>query len=138
MIEGRKFYNDSTATTPESTIAALRSLDTPVWLLAGGKGKGFDFGPLVAEIVNRGRGAAFFGSVRKELSGLAAAADFQFPCAAVETMDEALDWCWSRSRPGEAVALSPACASTDQFRNFRARGEQFAALVQALTNRHNR
>ena len=50
-IDGRQFYNDSTATTPESTIAALRSLDAPVWLLAGGKSKGFDFGPLAAEIV---------------------------------------------------------------------------------------
>ncbi len=100
-----------------------------MWLLAGGKSKGFDFRPLAAEIVRRARGAAFFGSVRNELLEHVAAADSRFPCVAVETMAEALDWCWRRSRPGEAIVLSPACASTDQFRNFRERGKRFAELV---------
>ena len=54
-VDGRRFYNDSTATTPESTIAALESLDVPVRLLAGGKDKGFDFRPLAGEIVRRAR-----------------------------------------------------------------------------------
>jgi UDP-N-acetylmuramoylalanine--D-glutamate ligase len=137
-IEGRDFYNDSTATTPESTIAALRSLDKPIWLLAGGKAKGFDLGPLVAEIARQSRGAAFFGSVRNELLARTTAIDSQFPCTAVETMDAALDWCWRRSQPGEAIILSPACASTDQFRNFRERGRRFAAMVQSLGNPNNR
>jgi UDP-N-acetylmuramoylalanine--D-glutamate ligase len=135
IIAGRRFYNDSTATTPESTIAALRSLDGPVWLLAGGKSKGFDFRPLAAEIVRHACGAAFFGSVRNELLEHVAAADAQFPCTVVETMQEALDWCWHRSRPGDAMVLSPACASTDQFRNFRQRGERFAELVHNLAHR---
>jgi UDP-N-acetylmuramoylalanine--D-glutamate ligase len=133
VIDGRQFYNDSTATTPESTIAALRSLDAPTWLLAGGKSKGFDFRPLAAEIVTHARGAAFFGSVRNELLDRVRAIDSQFPCMAVETMQQALDWCWQRSKPGEAIVLSPACASTDQFRNFRHRGQQFAELVDGLT-----
>ena len=102
VIEGRRFYNDSAATTPESTIAALESLELPVWLLAGGKSKGSDFGPLAAEIARRARGAALFGSaggvLRDQIHGQAP----QFPCVAVETMDEALDWCWRRSRPAEA------------------------------------
>ena len=177
-IDGRRFYNDSTATTPESTTAALRSLDAPVaassgargteevvgkafsiledplrqpppspsavpphckrssvWLLAGGKSKGFDFGPLAAEIARHACGAAFFGSVRSELLERVAAVDARFPCTAVESMQEALDWCWHRSRPGEALVLSPACASTDQFRNFRQRGERFAELVRGLNAR---
>jgi UDP-N-acetylmuramoylalanine--D-glutamate ligase len=137
-IAGREFYNDSTATTPESTVAALRSLDRPVWLLAGGKSKGFDFGPLAAEIVGRVRGAAFFGSVRKELLERVVVLARDFSCTAVETMSESLDWCWSRSQSGDALVLSPACASTDQFRNFRQRGEQFAGLVQQLSDPHNR
>ncbi len=131
-VEGRMFYNDSTATTPESTIAALESLDSPVWLLAGGKNKGFDFRPLAAEIAGRARGAAFFGTVRSELLARVAAADPDFCCAAVETMDEAFEWCRSRMRPGDSLVLSPGCASTDQFRNFRHRGERFAELVRRL------
>jgi UDP-N-acetylmuramoylalanine--D-glutamate ligase len=125
-IDGRRFYNDSTATTPESTIAALRSLELPTWLIAGGKSKGFDFRPLAAEIVRHACGGAFFGAARHELLK---AVDARFPCVSVETMQEALDWCWRRSRPGEAIVLSPACASTDQFRNFRERGQRFAELV---------
>ena len=58
-----------------------------------------------------------------------------FPCMATETLDEALAWCWQQSRPGDAIVLSPGCASTDQFRNFRHRGERFVELVSHLTNR---
>ncbi len=134
VVDGRRFYNDSTATTPESTIAALRSLDVPVWLLAGGKSKGFDFRPLAAEIVGRARGAAFFGSAREELLAQVTARAPSFPCAAVETLEEALSWCWPRSEPGEAIVLSPACASTDQFLNFRQRGERFVELVGHIAN----
>jgi UDP-N-acetylmuramoylalanine--D-glutamate ligase len=132
VVDGRRFYNDSTATTPESTIAALESLDLPVWLLAGGKSKGFDFGPLAAKIVGHARGAAFFGSARSELLAQITAHAPSFACIAVETLEEALAWCWSRSRPGEAILLSPACASTDQFLNFRRRGERFVKLVGEL------
>ncbi len=138
VIEGRRFYNDSTATTPESTIAALRSLDLPIWLLAGGKSKGADLAPLAAEIVQRARGAAFFGAAREELHALLLQRQPQFVSAAVETMDEALQWCWPQSRPGEAIVLSPACASTDQFRNFRQRGQRFVELIQQLSNPLNR
>lgn len=132
VIDERRFYNDSTATTPEATIAALESLDEPIWLLAGGKDKGLDFGDLGAAVVERAAGAAFFGSVREALKGWITAHDPRFPCTTTETMAEALRWCWEHSRPGDTIVLSPACASTDQFRNFRDRGEQFVGLVKAL------
>jgi len=131
-IDGRKFYNDSTATTPEAAIAALQSLDEPIWLLAGGKDKGFDFGDLGAAVAEHAAGAAFFGSVREVLKGWVTARNPQFPCTTAETMAEALGWCWERSRPGDSIVLSPACASTDQFCNFRDRGEQFVELVRTL------
>ena len=133
-ITGRRFYNDSAATTPESTVAALRSLDVHVWLLAGGAAKGCDFGPLTAEIVRRARGAAFFGAVREKLLERVASIDRRFPCIAVETLDEALQWCWMRCRSGEAIVFSPGCAGTDQFRNYRRRGECFVELVGRLDN----
>jgi UDP-N-acetylmuramoylalanine--D-glutamate ligase len=137
VVEGRRFYNDSTATTPESTVAALRSLESPIWLLAGGKNKGFDVQPLAAEIVQRASGAAFFGSAGPELHRWVAAAGSKLPSIAVETMQEALRWCWSQSQPGQAIVLSPACASTDQFRNFQDRGRRFVELVRHLTEDHN-
>jgi UDP-N-acetylmuramoylalanine--D-glutamate ligase len=134
VVEGRRFYNDSAATTPESTIAALRSLKMPVWLLAGGKSKGADFAPLAAEIARHASGAALFGSAGGELCDRIRTEQPQFPCVAVETMEEAFRWCWPRSRPAEAIVLSPACASTDQFRNFRERGQHFVELVCRLAN----
>lgn len=132
LVDGRRFYNDSTATTPESTMAALRSLDTPIWLLAGGKSKGFDFGTLARDIVGRAKGAAFFGEAREELLSGVAAVHRDFRATAVATMEQALEWCWRQSKPGEAIVLSPGCASTDQFRNFRHRGQCFAEGVDRL------
>jgi len=134
VLEGRRFYNDSTSTTPEATIAALESLQHPVWLLAGGRDKGVDFGELGAAVVGSARGAAFFGAVRDVLQGRVAAEDPKFPCNATEKLDQALAWCWQRSRPGEAIVLSPGCASGDQFRNFRHRGQRFVELVRALAD----
>ena len=131
-VEGRRFYNDSAATTPESTIAALRSLEVPIWLLAGGKSKGADFDPLAAEMVAHARGAAMFGAAAREISDRVAAHSSHFPCVTVDTMAEALQWCWTHSRPGDAILLSPACASTDQFRNFQQRGQRFVELVHQL------
>lgn len=133
-IDGRRFCNDTTATTPESTIAALESLKGRVWLLAGGREKGCDFEPLVATIAEKVQGAAFFGTVAEQLRDRVAGRSATTLCTAVETMDDALRWCWERSAPGDVILLSPACSSGDQFRNFRERGERFVALVQALTS----
>jgi len=131
-IDGRTFYNDSTATTPESTVAALQSLDRPVWLLAGGADKGCDLAKLTAAAAENAQGVAFYGAVRRALHDGLIAANSDVPCTAVETMADALDWCWQGSRPGDAVVLSPGCSSHDQFRDFRHRGEHFVELVHAL------
>lgn len=137
-VDGRRFYNDSSATTPESTIAAIEALRGPLWLLAGGGDKGADFQPLASAIVRQTRGAAFYGKVRDRLHQQVAACMPEFPCTAVETLNEALDWCWRHSQPGEAIVLSPACSSHDQFQNFRQRGEVFVELVRRVAERQPR
>jgi len=137
VIDGRRFYNDTTATTPESTAAALEALAEPVWLLAGGSDKGADFGPLVEKIVTRARGAAFFGAVRRSLFDRVAAVAPSFPAAAMETLEEAFCWCWKASKRGESIVLSPASASRDQFENFRHRGEAFKETVASLAARRD-
>ena len=137
-IAGRRFVNDSTATTPESTVAALQTVDGPVWLLAGGSDKGINLEPLAMAVIELARGAAFFGATGGVLRDRVAALAPDFPCTAVVTMGEALDWCWQRSSRGDCILLSPACASHDQFQNFRQRGEHFAELLGALYRRHRR
>jgi UDP-N-acetylmuramoylalanine--D-glutamate ligase len=135
MIDGRRFYNDSSSTTPESTIAALESLEGPLWLLAGGRDKGMDLGPLCHWIVRRAAGAALFGAARDVLYEKLRALEPGYRCAAVETLAEAFGWCWERSKPGDTILLSPACASTDQFQNYRRRGEAFVELIRRLARR---
>ena len=132
VFAGRRVYNDSSATTPESTIAALKALDGPLWLLAGGADKGSDFRPLTHQIAHRALGAAFFGKVRKVLCNELLQEAPRFACTSVETMAEALAWCWDRSRAGDAILFSPACSSHDQFQDYRQRGEQFAERVQRI------
>jgi len=129
---GRTFYNDSKATTPEATIAALRAMDRPVWLLAGGYDKRVPLEGLAQAIVERCRGAAFFGAIGERLHQLVRQCDSGLDQSPAATLDDALDWCWARSTPGEAILLSPACASFDQFADYAARGEHFAHLVRQL------
>ena len=139
QIAGRKFYNDSMATTPESVIAALDALgcvdgqNGPTWLLAGGHNKGADFAAMGRAMVRRARGAAFFGAARNALH--ASVDSCELPCTTTETLAEALDWCWQRSQRGDHIVLSPACASYDQFVDFAERGETFVRYVRRLANR---
>lgn len=131
-VEGRSFYNDTTATTPESTIAALGSLPGPIWLLAGGGDKGLDMDRLVDMMVESACGVAFYGRTGAALHEAVRRRSERFANTCHETMDEALRWCWGQSRPGDSILLSPACSSHDQFQNFRQRGEIFARLVASL------
>jgi len=137
-IDGRRFYNDSSATTPESTVAALRANEPPVWLLAGGTAKGCNFGPMIDAVVARASGAAFFGASAEELHAKTKRLAPRLPCEIFPTLDDALDWCWRCSAPGDSIILSPGCASTDQFLNYRQRGERFNELVERLGNFPNR
>jgi len=132
-IDGRTFFNDSTSTTPESTIAALESVRQPAWLLVGGHDKGFDFTEMIEAIGRLTVGAAFFGQMGRKLHERLTASHVDSCSIAVSTLADALNWCWPRSQPGDAIVLSPGCSSHDQFRNFRERGQQFDELVGRLT-----
>jgi UDP-N-acetylmuramoylalanine--D-glutamate ligase len=137
VTRGRRFYNDTTATTPESTIAALQCMPSATWLLAGGRDKGAGFGPLADAIVRRSEGAAFFGSVAARLVDEVRSRLPRFRSVAVETMDEALQWCWRKSRPGESILLSPTCSSLDQFKHCFDRGQHYVRLIRLLSQRRN-
>ncbi len=129
-IEGRRFYNDSKATTPEAAMAALASFDAPVWLLAGGHAKGGDYAALVGAIAALGRGAALFGSAGPMLHDLLAGCPSKLPICLTETLNEALQWVWAQSTVGDVILLSPACASFDHYRDFDERGSHFIGLVR--------
>ncbi|HVX11704.1 MAG TPA: UDP-N-acetylmuramoyl-L-alanine--D-glutamate ligase [Pirellulales bacterium] len=135
-IDGRRFYNDSMATTPESVMAAVDTFANKPWLLVGGHDKGFDFAPLAAKLARQARGVACYGAVRERMMTMIE--DQPAPrcrCESFVELADALQWCWLQSRAEEVIVLSPACASYDQFRDYRHRGETFAILARALAQR---
>ena len=111
-IAGRLFINDSKATTPEAAIAALESMDRPTWILLGGSDKQIDLSPLAAAAGRRARGAAVYGAVGDKLDRLLATHSPRLPRFRVESLDDALAWCWKQSQPGDAIFFPrPAPAS---------------------------
>lgn len=137
-IAGRKFYNDSMATTPESVIAAIEAFGPCAWFLVGGYDKGVDYTAMIGELAKGARGAAFYGAVRDKLAELMSRREEACERTACVNLSEALDWCWRRSQPGEAIVLSPGCASYDQFRDYRHRAATFAEAARALAARYDR
>lgn len=127
---GVAFYNDSKGTNIDATLKSLEGFpDGSVFLILGGKDKGDDFRRLRALVSRKARKVLAVGaagpSVMRALEGAA-------PCEETVTIARAVEVGAAEGRPGDAVLLSPACASFDQFRNFEHRGETFEGLVLAL------
>lgn len=121
-----RWYNDSKSTTPEATLLAIDALgEAPVHLIVGGSDKGSDLTPL-ADAAERVRTLLPIGATGIEIAKRAGV-----PHA--ESLERAVAKAADRARPGDAVLLSPGCASFDQFRHFEDRGESFRALVHALS-----
>ena len=133
-IRGVLFINDSKATTVVATQAALDGIGRPAVLICGGDGKGQDFRPLKAAIDADCRAALLIGRdaplLAQALEGSRAMVEV------VGTLEAAVARALALARPGDAVLLSPACASLDQFGSYVERGERFSALVTAREPAH--
>ena len=131
---GVRFYDDSKGTNVGAAVAALEGFDVPVVLIAGGEGKGQDFAPLAPAVKAHARAVVLIG---RDAGILAAAlAPAGVPIARAATMEEAVAAAFAAAREGDAVLLSPACASFDMFRGYGHRGEVFAAAARALGTGH--
>jgi len=133
VINGITFYDDSKGTNVGSTVAALNGFARPVVLIAGGDGKGQDFAPLRAPITRQARAVVLIGRDRERIA--AALEGCGVPLERAADMEQAVRKALAVCRGGDAVLLSPACASFDMFRNYVHRGEVFAAAVRALARR---
>ena len=133
-VDGAAWFNDSKATNPDAVAKALTAFsDTPVIVLLGGRNKGNDFGPLAAQVSERAKAAVLFGEARHEL---AEAFDGR-PVHVVEAVSlcDACEAARGLSAPGDAVVLSPACASFDEFTSYEHRGAVFKKLVAEMSGR---
>jgi UDP-N-acetylmuramoylalanine--D-glutamate ligase len=127
------WVNDSKGTNVGATIAALQGLKNSItgrWILiAGGEGKGADFSLLIAPVVQYCKKVILFG---RDAAVLHACLGAHIPCVQVHSLHEAVVVAGESAEQGDGVLLSPACASTDMFRNYEDRGEQFVMEARKL------
>lgn len=138
-LDGVVYYNDSKATTPEETIAGLRALSVPVVLIAGGYDKKLPFTELAKVAAERCRVVILIGAtagkIREALEEVEGEDRLLSEIHQAASLEEAVAIARSKAGPGEAVLLSPACASYDMFRNFEERGRRFKELVFGIQPR---
>jgi UDP-N-acetylmuramoylalanine--D-glutamate ligase len=129
--DGVAYYNDSIATTPERTLAGIRSFSEPLVLLLGGRDKELPLEGLAREALRRSRAVVLFGESAGKLEEALRAADKgnHARIVPVRTLAEACEAARAAARPGDVVLLSPACTSFDAYDNFERRGEHFRSLV---------
>jgi len=129
-IRGVTFYDDSKGTNVGATVAALQGLGAKSIVILGGDGKGQDFSPLKAALARHARAAVLIGRdaalIRRSVAGCGV------PLYKARDMADAVAQAHRLAQPGDAVLLSPACASFDMFRNYAHRAEVFRAAVAAL------
>ncbi|NOT16736.1 MAG: UDP-N-acetylmuramoyl-L-alanine--D-glutamate ligase [Sulfuriferula sp.] len=129
-VAGVDFYDDSKGTNVGATEAALNGMDKPVVLIVGGEGKGQDFTPLAAAVQKSARAVVQIGRDGALIADAISPAGV--PIVRAESMESAVSLAFAHAQNGDAVLLSPACASFDMFKNYAHRAEMFIAAVHAL------
>lgn len=139
--QGIPYYNDSKATNYDAAEVALQALPGPLVVLAGGQAKLGDASGWIAQLQRQAAAVVLFGAAGPFFQGLLQEGGYGGRVAVVEGMEEAVALASvlaeelgpSKTSPGcQAVLLSPACASFDQYSDFEARGDHFRQLVHAL------
>lgn len=131
LYQNRNFYNDSKATNPDSSICAIRAMKQPTILLAGGMDKGSTFESVFEAFDGKIKAVVVLGETKPLFVETAKAFNYS-EIYTVENMEEAVEKAYELSVDGDAILLSPACASWDMYPNFEARGEHFKRCVQRL------
>lgn len=134
-INGIDFFDDSKGTNVGATVAALTGMPGKVVLIAGGDGKGQDFSPLAPAVASHARAVVLIGRDGAKIGE--ALKNSSVPLLRAGGMEEAVELSFGQARSGDAVLLSPACASFDMFRNYQHRAEAFVAAVEQLARGAN-
>lgn len=126
---GVLFYDDSKGTNVGAVVAALDGFPRRVVLIAGGRDKGGDYGPLAEAMRRVGRAAVLIGEAAEKID---AAFTGVVPVERAATMEDAVTAAARLASPGDAVVLSPACSSFDMFRDYAHRAQVFRDAVERL------
>lgn len=127
-VGGVAYYNDSKGTNPDAAIQAIRAMDRPTVLIGGGYDKGSDYDAWVESFAGKVKLLVLIGQTKEKIADCAKKHGFVNILFA-ETFEEAFQTCVEHAQPGDAVLLSPACASWGMFTNYEERGKLFKELV---------
>lgn len=128
---GVVYYNDSKGTNPDAAIKGIQAMNRPTWLIGGGYDKGSSYDEWLNSFDGKVRSLVLIGQTKEKIRE---AAERLGVCSCIfcENLQEAVKICAEKAQPGEAVLLSPACASWGQFDNYEQRGDCFKEYVKNL------
>ncbi len=132
-ISGIDFYNDSKGTNVGATIAAIQSMTKPILLIAGGDGKSQNFQPLIGPSKGKVKNITLIGKDAKIMHEVFSGG--AIPTTIEKNLESAIIKSFELAEAGDVVLLSPACASTDMFKNYVHRGEVFKDCVSKLKSK---
>ncbi|MGI6020023.1 MAG: UDP-N-acetylmuramoyl-L-alanine--D-glutamate ligase [Lachnospiraceae bacterium] len=132
-VKGVVYYNDSKGTNPDAAIKGIQAMSRPTLLIGGGYDKGSDYRPWINSFGGKVKYFVLEGVTREEIKRQALECGFpEEKIIMRQTMTEALDFCADNASEGDAVLLSPACASWGEFDNYEQRGTKFKEYVNNL------
>jgi UDP-N-acetylmuramoylalanine--D-glutamate ligase len=132
-LDGVRWYNDSIATAPERTMAAIRSFEEPIVLLLGGRDKDLPWEELAALVHQRVKQVVLFGEAAEKIEeALRAGSAQQATISRCQNLEQAITKAAEAAQAGDVVLLSPGATSYDAFKDFAERGERFREWVSAL------
>ncbi len=130
---GVRFYNDSKGTNPDAAIQAIRAMEWPTLLIGGGYDKDSQYGEWINAFEGKVKKLVLLGATREKIRDTAVRLGYPAEdIILVESLQEAVDACYAHAAKGDAVLLSPACASWGMFQNYEQRGDMFKQMARAL------
>ncbi len=128
---GVAYYNDSKGTNPDAAIKGIQAMNRPTLLIGGGYDKDSAYDEWIEAFDGKVKKLVLLGATREKIEKTARRLGFT-DTVLVDTFEEAVDYCVKNAVPGDAVLLSPACASWGMFKNYEERGDKFKELVNQL------
>lgn len=127
---GVRFYNDSKGTNPDAAIKGIEAMDRPTYLIGGGYDKNSTYDEWIESFNGKVKKLVLIGQTKEKIAQCAKAHNFLDYCFAND-LKEAMDICFGEAKEGEAILLSPACASWGMFKNYEERGDMFKEYARA-------
>ncbi|MFR8169396.1 MAG: UDP-N-acetylmuramoyl-L-alanine--D-glutamate ligase [Marvinbryantia sp.] len=133
-VDGVVYYNDSKGTNPDAAIKGIQAMDRPTLLIGGGYDKNSDYEEWIRAFDGKVRCLVLIGQTREKIRAAAERCGFT-DTVLCDSFEEAFRFCAEHAQKGDAVLLSPACASWGMFQNYEVRGRVFKEMVHRLEKR---